>query len=101
MRDMTEHGAYGCTTYTRHFGSWSEATAAAFDDDARRSRRRLKCRSGDDAVPLPKIVSTVRLRGPEPILQQAWGTGTCSGRRHERLLTPCHGVDPARSKTGV
>jgi len=21
MRDMTEHGAYGCTTYTRRFGS--------------------------------------------------------------------------------
>jgi len=35
MRDMTEHGAYGCTTYQRRFGSWSEATAAAFDDDTR------------------------------------------------------------------
>jgi len=32
---MTEHGAYGCTTYTRHFGSWSEAKQAAFEDNAR------------------------------------------------------------------
>lgn len=30
MRDMTEHGAYGSTTYTRHFGSWSTALNEAF-----------------------------------------------------------------------
>jgi len=35
MRDMTEHGAYGSTTYTRHFGSWSNAKDAAFEDGAR------------------------------------------------------------------
>jgi len=62
MRDMTEHGAYGCTTYTRHFGSWSEGEASGL----RRQRARgvgaaYECEnSGDDAVPLPKIVCAVR-----------------------------------------
>lgn len=32
MRDVTEHGAYGSTTYRRRFGSWSAALAAAFDE---------------------------------------------------------------------
>ena len=35
MQDMTDHGAYGCTTYARRFGSWSEAKAVAFDDENR------------------------------------------------------------------
>ena len=34
MRDMTEHGAYGCNTYKRRFGSWSNAKAIAFEDSA-------------------------------------------------------------------
>ena len=31
MRDMTEHGAYGCTTYRRRFGSWSAGLEKAFE----------------------------------------------------------------------
>ena len=33
MQDMTDHGAYGCTTYAHHFGSWSAALEKAFEDD--------------------------------------------------------------------
>lgn len=32
LRDVTEHGEYGGTTYQRRFGSWSAALEAAFDD---------------------------------------------------------------------
>ena len=32
MNDMTDHGAYGCSTYQRHFGSWSAALEEAFDE---------------------------------------------------------------------
>lgn len=31
MRDMTDHGTYGCTTYQRRFGSWSTALEEAFE----------------------------------------------------------------------
>ncbi|RLM67618.1 hypothetical protein DVK07_12730 [Halorubrum sp. Atlit-26R] len=34
MNDMTDHGAYGCTTYRRHFGSWSAALEEAFDAES-------------------------------------------------------------------
>ena len=32
MNDMTDHGAHGCSTYQRRFGSWSEALEEAFDE---------------------------------------------------------------------
>lgn len=33
QRDMNKHGNHSHTTYIRHFGSWSEALNAAFDDE--------------------------------------------------------------------
>jgi len=33
QRDMNEHGEHSHTTYVRHFGSWTEALDAAFEDD--------------------------------------------------------------------
>lgn len=34
MNDMTDHGAYGCSTYQRRFGSWSAALEEAFDTES-------------------------------------------------------------------
>jgi len=34
MNDMTDHGAYGCSTYQRRFGSWSGALEEAFDTES-------------------------------------------------------------------
>jgi len=36
MADMTDHGAYGCSTYQRRFGSWSAALEEAFETDSTR-----------------------------------------------------------------
>lgn len=33
QRDMNEHGEHSHTTYVRHFGSWTEALEAAFEDE--------------------------------------------------------------------
>jgi len=33
QRDMNEHGEHSHTTYVRHFGSWTEAKEAAFEDE--------------------------------------------------------------------
>ncbi|MGQ3329279.1 homing endonuclease associated repeat-containing protein [Halorubrum sp. FL23] len=36
-QDMSDHGAYGTTTYVRHFGSWSAALEEAFDGEGDRN----------------------------------------------------------------